>query len=286
MATETVGPPREPWEDLPARGLMFLFGLVSFGVFAVVRIPPLLEWYEGTPPRAHTMTWELASAGRWVGLGLVWALIGYVALALPGVLLARSGVRAWFWVPATLFFFLPDRLGLPSEPALVTGSIDSAWMADQWARAAVELVLIVAPAAVVAMRVGPRTPRTPLGARVAAGLVAVAGVGLLRHAMSLLGPVEPYWPAAALVTSFAVLWDVRNPARVLGLVAVTTMASSVVFPVLALFVPGSTGTATEVARIASGEPLYLVAAAAALSAPLARLFARFPVHRAVSATAE
>jgi hypothetical protein len=252
-----------------------LIVLESFAVFLGLHLPQLVDFYRRIPASTHVMSWELGSMPRWIAMNSAEALFAFAAVVIPGVLLAQSGVTRWYWVPATLFFFVPGHLGLQPGPIAVLGQ---PWIANDWALAIVQLGIILAPAYVIAHRRPRCDSDLHMEPRLAAVAIAISAIAILRYGMWLEGS-DLWWQGALVVTSMALLWDVRSAKRALVVFAVATLYSSVPEMLLLIVLPGWHGTPSESLRASGGDPMYLIAAIAAAATPLAVLLSTMPMHR-------
>lgn len=130
----------------------------------------------------------------------------------------------------------------------------------KWGPRAADLVLILAPAAVIALRTPRKPSALPADARAAATVVVV----LLTSTWYLgraLGDVDPNLAVVLAIILFAALWDVGSAVR------------AAAFATVALAMSGSVPTA------AAAGVLFPVVFALALS-PLARALVRLRTRRA------
>jgi len=178
-------------------------------------------------------------------------------------------------VPAALFFFAPGPEGVGPHPIDVLGQ---PLIADRWLLAGVQLAIVLAPAYVIGRRTPRRSSDVPVEPRLAAIAIAVGAIAIVREGMSLEGS-SLWWQGALVVTSLALLWDVRSAGRATIVFAIATLYSSVPEMLLGIVLPGWHGTPSAALRATGGDPLYLVAAIAIAATPLAVLLSSLPVHR-------
>lgn len=252
-----------------------LIVLESFAVFLGLHLPQLVDFYRRIPASTHSMSWELGTMPHWLAMNAAEAFFAFAAVVIPGVLLARGGVTRWYWVPAALFFFGAGHLGLQPNPMAVLGE---PWIANAWVLALVQLGIVLAPAYVIAQRTERRASDLHPEPRLAAVVIAIGSIAILRYGMWLEGS-DVWWQGALVVTSMAMLWDVRSAKRALAVFGVATLYSAVPEMVLLIVLPGWHGTPSEALRSSGGDPMFLIAAIAAAATPLAVVLSALPVHR-------
>jgi hypothetical protein len=168
-----------------------------------------------------------------VVLAIAQLVVIFVGLSLPGVLLAREGVRRWWWVPAAAYLLLPDLHG-HFEPRPIMGSDGFRW-GSAWLVAAADLALVLLLGAVVAMRTARRSSTVPLGSRVGAVVIVAGGVVLWGTNVAIAGKDPSDVGALVAIVTFSALWDVRTIGRAAVFIGITAVMTGTIPLVLVMF---------------------------------------------------
>ncbi len=250
------------------RVLPWLIAAACAGSVIGLRIPQMRRFTHGIS-MVHGPEAELPTAV----LALVQLLVLFVGLTLPGILLAREGVRRWWWLPAAAFLFVPELHG-HVEPRLLMGSEDVQW-AGEWLVATVDLALLLLPGAVVAWRTPRRSSTLPWGTRMCALLVTAVGVALWGSNVSIGGSDPSDLGALIAIVSFAALWDIRSVGRAGVFIAVASTMTGTLPMLIAIFFDPFTAPSLRGFDTHLFERSLAVPALLALGiAPIARLLAR------------
>jgi len=153
-------------------------GLEALALFFLVQTALLL--------RSQHLAWQFFASSvspRWASgmVGPIWpdlvaGVLPFTAIALSGVVLARSGRRCAWALPAAAWFAMsffvggpghvphPQPLGMGWTPPAGTPINSPAWWAQPWAGALVDYGLALLPAAVIAATVAAASPSRDDGA--------------------------------------------------------------------------------------------------------------------------
>jgi hypothetical protein len=248
--------------------MSWLVTVACAALFVGLRVPQVVQYAYGSSVVTGT------DKGRaLVVLAGVQLLAVFVGLSLPGVLLAREGIRRWWWLPAAAFLLLPDLHG-HLEPRLVMGSESFQW-GSEWLVAALNLTLLLLPGALIAIRTPRRSSTLPLGSRVGAVVIVAVGIALWGTNVAIAGKDPSDLGALVAIVSFSALWDVRTIGRAGVFIGIAAVVTGTVPLLLTMFFdplaePSLRGFETHLLE----ESLALPAMMSLGIAPIARVLAR------------
>jgi hypothetical protein len=236
-------------------------------LFVCPRLPQVIEY-------AHGSSFvNGAGAGRaMVVLSIVQLLAVFVGLSLPGVLLARDGIRRWWWLPAAAFLLLPDLHG-ELEPRLIMGS-EGSRMGSEWLVAALDLALLLLPGALIALRTPRGSSPLPMGTKAGAVVIVAIGIGLWATNVAIAGKDPSDLGALVAIVAFSALWDVRTIGRAGVFVGIAAVMTGTVTLMLTMFFDPFAGPSLQGFETHLLEESLAVPAMMSLAiAPIARVLA-------------
>jgi len=269
-------------------------GLEAVALFVLIQTVLLLR------AQALALSSLTGSVGPVLGarmVGSIWpdqvaGLVRFGAVAVSGVVLARSGRRRLWAVPALAWFAMsffgggghvpyPTPLGQGWIPPTGTPLGSAAWWAQSWAGALVDYGLAMLPAAVIAARIDPRVPpeAEPTRARFVRltpeAAVALALCGYLLW-LAITGSTEAANPTQSWATApgllppflFGLVLGIRRPGFLWAALVVPLLMAVNSYTFVPLDLRGS------VAAVLATFPFVAACTVGVAHAPFTRAFER------------
>jgi hypothetical protein len=259
--------------------MSWLVTVACAALFVGLRVPQVVEYAYGSSFVAGT------EGGRaMVVLAAAQLLAVFVGLSLPGVLLAREGIRRWWWLPAAAFLLLPDLHG-HLEPRLIMGNEGHQW-GSEWLVVALDLALLLLPGALMALRTPRGSSPLPLGSRIGAVTVVAVGIASWGTNVAIAGSDPSDLGALAAIVSFSALWDVRTIGRAGVFIGIAAVMTGTVPLLLTMFFdpfaePSLRGFETHILEESLAVPAMMSLGIAPIARVLARTRNRHHVRRSV-----